>query len=284
MSQTDLAGGLDERMQSIVTLLGYAPFATTDVVLDIGMGGGQITAALARRVKRVVGTGVESSSYGVTAAELRRAGIEAVEGVVEHLPFGSDSFDGVVMAHVLEHVPNLGLALNEARRVLRPNGLLCVFVPPREDAVLGGHIAVGWNIGQLMYVLAVHGFDTALGNYVRFGYNICAFVRPDARPLPRLRHDFGDLRTLADAQRFPVPIGNADPQVEAFNGELAALNWPWTELLPQRSTSWAGRLLRWLVPNRFKQPIARFLRHAIGAVLYDPAQGDPEVNPRQLKI
>jgi SAM-dependent methyltransferase len=207
-----------------------------------------------------------------------------VEGIVEQLPFGNETFSAVVMAHVLEHVPNVGWALAEVRRVLQPNGLLCVFVPPSEPAVLGGHISVGWNVGQLMYVLAINGFDAQSGHFVRFGYNICAFVRKDQRPPPDLRQDYGDLRALSNARRFPVPIVNAVPELEAFNGELAALNWPWTELLSCRRPSRAGRLLRWLVPDWLKPGLARLLRHAAGALLYDPAQGDPEVNPKLLKL
>lgn len=43
---------------------------------------------------------------------------------VEALPFADDSFDRVVANHMLYHVPNLGQALQEIKRVLKPNGRL----------------------------------------------------------------------------------------------------------------------------------------------------------------
>jgi SAM-dependent methyltransferase len=255
-----------------------------DRVLDIGMGTGQIAEALMRRTGRVVGTGYALGSYGVGKPWIARTGIAVVEAAADKLPFAAATFSVAVMSHILEHTHNVGLALAEVWRVLRPEGLLCVLVPPHEAAVSGGHVSIGWNIGQLMYVLALHGFDTRQGHYVHYGYNICAFVRKDMRPLPALRHDFGDLHTLMADGRFPAGIRNEDASVEAFDGELNALNWPWVDLLGQTKRGVVARRLRSLIPWRLRRRLARALLHLGHFLLSHSAAGKGAINPETLQL
>jgi SAM-dependent methyltransferase len=47
----------------------------------------------------------------------------------ERLPFDDDSFDRIIAVHVLEHLPNLPAALDELRRLLRPEGRLGIVIP-----------------------------------------------------------------------------------------------------------------------------------------------------------
>jgi len=53
-----------------------------------------------------------------------RASIDLRDGRVEALPFDAASFDAVVITFVLCSVKNIGSALGEVRRVLRPGGEL----------------------------------------------------------------------------------------------------------------------------------------------------------------
>jgi len=48
---------------------------------------------------------------------------------VEHLPFHDASFDTVLCAEVLEHVPEPSLALDECYRVMKPGSVLYITVP-----------------------------------------------------------------------------------------------------------------------------------------------------------
>jgi SAM-dependent methyltransferase len=47
----------------------------------------------------------------------------------KRLPWDDDSFDRVLAIHVLEHLYNLPVALQEVSRVLRPGGIFCVVIP-----------------------------------------------------------------------------------------------------------------------------------------------------------
>lgn len=45
---------------------------------------------------------------------------------------------------------------------------------PSRRPCLRRHISIGWNVGQLMYVLLLNGFDVAAGRFIEHGYNVCS--------------------------------------------------------------------------------------------------------------
>ncbi len=98
-------------------------------LLDVGCGGGWLSVRLAEAVApgELVGIDFEQSQVDIareTAAErgLENARFQVADAL--ELPFEEGSFDVVHLGGVLLHVGDAGRALREARRVLRPNGLL----------------------------------------------------------------------------------------------------------------------------------------------------------------
>jgi SAM-dependent methyltransferase len=90
-----------------------------DTVLDVAAGTGDVSAALAGRVARVLA--IDLSPVMVEAA--RRRGLAGVEHLVmdmQALELADDSVDGVVSRYGYMLVPDPPQALAEARRVLRP--------------------------------------------------------------------------------------------------------------------------------------------------------------------
>lgn len=64
------------------------------------------------------------------AIRARFPGVRTAVGDCQaRMPFDDESFDRVVVVHVLEHLPNLPGALDEVRRVLRPGGIFSVVLP-----------------------------------------------------------------------------------------------------------------------------------------------------------
>lgn len=96
-------------------------------VLDFGCGGGRfLDACKARFGVRTVGMDFNPSLF----ASLRQRGHEAVQASAEGwAQIGDDSFDLVVMSHVLEHVYHPRAVLAQAHRVLKPGGVLNVALP-----------------------------------------------------------------------------------------------------------------------------------------------------------
>ncbi|HXB60516.1 MAG TPA: class I SAM-dependent methyltransferase [Candidatus Acidoferrales bacterium] len=48
---------------------------------------------------------------------------------IQNLPFEDNIYDFIFASHVLEHIPNDGKALQEIRRILKPNGVAILPVP-----------------------------------------------------------------------------------------------------------------------------------------------------------
>jgi SAM-dependent methyltransferase len=90
-------------------------------VLEVGPGQGE----LAGRIARELGAEVVAIDQSSRMVELTRArGVTAVVGDVHDLPFHDGVFDCAVAAWVLYHASNLDRAVQELRRVLRPDGRL----------------------------------------------------------------------------------------------------------------------------------------------------------------
>lgn len=114
-----------------VRLLGVAP---GERVLDVGCGSGAVTRTLAQRVApggRAVGLDASTALLKVARELANKAGLGAIiefkDGDCRALPFPDASFDAVVAATTLSHVPDPRRALAEMVRVTRPGGRVGVF-------------------------------------------------------------------------------------------------------------------------------------------------------------
>ncbi|HET7516276.1 MAG TPA: bifunctional 2-polyprenyl-6-hydroxyphenol methylase/3-demethylubiquinol 3-O-methyltransferase UbiG [Actinomycetes bacterium] len=93
------------------------------LVLDAGCGGGLVARELAAAGAEVVGVDRSLGSLGVARRAANGSGsFNPAQGRLERLPFADGSFDTVVAADVLEHLPDLPAAVNELARVLAPGG------------------------------------------------------------------------------------------------------------------------------------------------------------------
>lgn len=90
-------------------------FAPGARLLDVGCGTGWIADHFADY------TGVDGSPDAVAAAGERGRNVQ-LHDVDRPLPFPDESFDGVVLKDLLEHVADPVAVVREVRRVLRPGG------------------------------------------------------------------------------------------------------------------------------------------------------------------
>lgn len=132
-------------------------------LLEIGVGLGTDLIRFARAGAQV--TGVDLTEHAVELVR-RRLALEGLEGEVrvadaETLPFDDASFDRVYSWGVLHHTPRTEQAVQEALRVLRPDGEICVMLYSRHSWVAYKHwvrfaLLEGRPRRSLADVLAAH--------------------------------------------------------------------------------------------------------------------------------
>ena len=126
------------------------PFIGEGRLLDVGCGTGKALEFFREMGWHV--TGVEMSSYAASVAR-RDSGCDVLVGEIEEVPLGDESFDVVRFSHNLEHLASPRKALEKARRVLRPAGLLWIEVPNAasiERRLFGRHWFC-WDLPRHLY-------------------------------------------------------------------------------------------------------------------------------------
>ncbi|MEN1613862.1 class I SAM-dependent methyltransferase, partial [Pseudomonas aeruginosa] len=94
-----------------------------------GCGAGHASFVAAQNVSTVVAYDLSAHMLDVVAqaAEARQLkNITTRQGYVESLPFADNAFDIVISRYSAHHWHDVGAALREVNRVLKPGGLLIV--------------------------------------------------------------------------------------------------------------------------------------------------------------
>ncbi|GLU46699.1 methyltransferase [Nocardiopsis ansamitocini] len=115
------------------------PVGPGNRVLDLGCGGGRHAFEIYRRGADVVAFDQNENDLADVATmftAMRSEGeapggaeAETVKGDALDMPFDDASFDRVVAAEIMEHIPHDTAAMAELYRVLKPGGIAAVTVP-----------------------------------------------------------------------------------------------------------------------------------------------------------
>lgn len=160
-----------------------------ELLLDLGAGNGRHAYEAFRRGARVVATDfvhrdmVECQAMCAameTEGEAPTGGLAAaVQGDGQRLPFPDATFDRIIAAEVMEHIPDDEAAAAELARVLRPGGTLAVTVPAwlpevvcwrlsdeyHAPKVEGGHVRI-YTERELRRKLAAAGVEPTASQQV----------------------------------------------------------------------------------------------------------------------
>jgi ubiquinone/menaquinone biosynthesis C-methylase UbiE len=95
-------------------------------VLEIGIGSGLNLPFYSRNVEQLIGLDPSAKLLSMVRRNLRpdTPSLELIEGSAETIPLENNSVDTVVTTWTLCSIPDVGRALREMRRVLKPTGRL----------------------------------------------------------------------------------------------------------------------------------------------------------------
>lgn len=126
------ASGRD--LQRLAERLSAFPQAS---VLDMGCGAGHASFVAAQNVTQVVAYDLSSQMLEVVAQAAKEKGLNNIatrQGYAESLPFEDSVFDVVISRYSAHHWHDVGQALREVNRVLKPGGVLIIM-----DVMSPGH-------------------------------------------------------------------------------------------------------------------------------------------------
>jgi SAM-dependent methyltransferase len=196
-------------------------------LLDVGCGGGLFLGIMRRRGFRVVGL---DFSREAAAVAWRHQQVPAVAADLERAPFRPESFAGIAMSHVLEHLPAPRAYLAAAHRLLAPDGRLVIHVPNAASwqSRLLGRRWNGFDVPRHLLdyrdrdverLLAACGFEVVRRSYFSLRDNpaglaisLAPGLDPMARrvrkmregPVTRLARDLAHLALVAAALPFSL--------------------------------------------------------------------------------
>ena len=146
-----------EELYAYVRSLLYRAAPPPADLLDLGAAPGAQSIALARAGYRVTAVDLgeapdawgAGSPTGTMVGAFERAGVDLVLWNLDETPypFADESFDVVLLTEVLEHLREYPLrALVEARRILRPDGVLIITTPNAASLQNRVRLALGRSV------------------------------------------------------------------------------------------------------------------------------------------
>lgn len=165
-------------------------------MLDVGTGPGHILLLVVERFPDAEVVGLDLSPRMLEHAARRRAGsphaarIALELGDAKGLPFPDASFDVVFSNTILHHIPDPRTLLAEARRVLRPGGVLLIrdlYRPP--------------TAARALELVALHAADETPQQQELFRASLHAALTPEELRAMAREVGLGDAEVVVDTDR-----------------------------------------------------------------------------------
>ena len=119
-----------KRLKEVLRLLGEEKCKN---LLDIGFGSGLLFPELSKRCENLYGLEVHDK-IGEVEKSMHKVGIKAnlQKGSILDMSHEDNFFDVIVSVSTLEHIKDLGRAVSEIKRILKPGGIVVLGFPVRN--------------------------------------------------------------------------------------------------------------------------------------------------------
>jgi ubiquinone/menaquinone biosynthesis C-methylase UbiE len=198
-------------------------------ILDVGCGFGLETERLARLVApgRPV-AGIDESAHFIDVAKRRAAAaglhIDYRAGLAEKLPYADASFDHVRAERLLIYLTDVGRALSEMKRVLKPGGVMAIIEPDF------GTTTVNVSDRALVRRVMAHEADTAVKQSWLPGQLTAMLTRAGLRDIAVntrvviFPQDLGAEYFASTAENAQKDGAISDAERAAWDAEIASLH------------------------------------------------------------
>lgn len=170
----------------------------TDMVLDIGCGGGSLTKLIAEKGAKYV-IGLDASNNNLKNANKdKHKNQKFVVGDALSLPFKEEYFDKVLATEIIEHIDDNSKFVSEIARVLKKGGYAVITTPCTKPTIslkwlrkimgidynkILGHKRAGYTEKQLTKLIMQHNLKTVKVRYYDQFFGELAWL---ATVLPRI--------------------------------------------------------------------------------------------------
>ncbi len=139
-------------------------------VLDIGCGTGETITFLKTIFPKAKFVGIDTSLDAIRFT--RDRGHTVKKGSALKLPFPAAAFDAVLLLDVIEHIKNDSLVIKEAKRVLKPGGVIVLTAPALQFIWSNHDSGQGhqrrYTRRRLMMLANRHGLSVPFISYFNF--------------------------------------------------------------------------------------------------------------------
>jgi demethylmenaquinone methyltransferase/2-methoxy-6-polyprenyl-1,4-benzoquinol methylase len=185
--------------------------------VDIAVG----TGLLAREM--IALTGDERAVIGLDVSEAmlaiarRRLKIPLIQAAAEAVPLAPASADFVAMGYALRHIADIGAALREALRILRPGGtlLLLEISAPRRNVA---RALASFYIGRVVPLMSlVTTRDQAARTLMRYHWDtILNYLPPEVVQQALVENGFHNVDCWSELDLFHCYVGQKAPEGAAM--------------------------------------------------------------------
>lgn len=158
--------------------------ASGKVILDIACGEGYGSALLAENATQVIGVDISDIIIAHANERYKKGNLDFKVGTCTSIPLADSSVDLVVSFETIEHLDQHDRMMGEIKRVLRPNGILLISSPDKNNYSLDRGYVNPFHVKELLFQEFIQLLEKYFKNVELLGQKVLygSHIIPDHLP------------------------------------------------------------------------------------------------------